>query len=65
MRPEIDDEQSILVFQPPTAGCPGDTILSTLFWICAGIVIGWNLPQPPWARMWQDKVIAAIKSVRK
>lgn len=22
---------------------------STLFWICVGILIGWNLPQPAWA----------------
>ena len=39
--------------------------MSTLFWICAGIVIGWNLPQPPWAKLWQDKVIAAIKGITK
>jgi len=24
-------------------------------------MIGWNLPQPPWAKVWQDKVVAAIK----
>lgn len=34
---------------------------SALFWICVGIVIGWNLPQPPWAKSLQDKAIAAIK----
>ena len=34
---------------------------STLFWICVGIFIGWNLPQPTWAKSLQDKVVAAIK----
>jgi hypothetical protein len=37
--------------------------VATLFWICVGIVIGWNLPQPPWAKAWQDKVVALIKGV--
>jgi hypothetical protein len=34
---------------------------STLFWVCVGILIGWNLPQPAWAKSLQDKVVAAIK----
>lgn len=34
---------------------------STLFWICVGIFIGWNLPQPAWVKSLQDKVVAAIK----
>jgi hypothetical protein len=34
---------------------------SALFWICIGIVIGWNLPQPPWAKSLQDKVVTAIR----
>jgi hypothetical protein len=34
---------------------------SILFWICVGILIGWNLPQPAWAKLLQDKTIAAIK----
>ena len=34
---------------------------STLFWVCVGILIGWNLPQPNWAKSLQDKVVAAIK----
>jgi hypothetical protein len=37
--------------------------MSTLFWIAVGIVIGWNLPQPPWAKEWQDKAVAAIKKI--
>ena len=36
-------------------------MLSTLFWICVGIFIGWNLPQPHWARSLQNRVVAAIK----
>jgi hypothetical protein len=37
--------------------------LGTLFWICVGILIGWNLPQPAWAKSLQDTVIAAIKGI--
>jgi di/tricarboxylate transporter len=36
---------------------------STLFWIGVGIVIGRNLPQPPWAKSLQDKVVNAIKDI--
>jgi hypothetical protein len=36
--------------------------MSTLFWIAVGIVIGWNLPQPPWARDLQAKAVAFIKN---
>ena len=35
---------------------------STLFWICVGILIGWNLPQPAWAKSLQDKVVSAINT---
>jgi hypothetical protein len=37
-------------------------MLSTLFWICVGIVIGWNLPQPPWAKALQDKTVASVRA---
>jgi hypothetical protein len=36
-------------------------MLSTLFWIAVGIVIGWNLPQPPWAKELQAKITGALK----
>jgi hypothetical protein len=36
---------------------------STLFWICVGILIGSNLPQPAWAKSLQDRAFAAIKGV--
>jgi hypothetical protein len=32
-----------------------------LFWICVGILIGWNLPQPAWEKTLQEKIVAAIK----
>lgn len=38
-------------------------MLTTLFWICVGILIGWNLPQPTWAKTMQEKVVAAIKQL--
>ena len=37
--------------------------MSTLFWIAVGMFIGWNLPQPTWARELQDKVVAAVKNL--
>jgi len=37
--------------------------MATLFWICVGMFIGWNLQQPPWARSLQEKVVATIKAV--
>ncbi len=36
-------------------------MLSILFWICVGIFIGWNLPQPDWAKSLQDKVVAMVR----
>jgi hypothetical protein len=36
---------------------------TTLFWICVGILTGWNLPQPAWAKTLQEKIVAAIKDV--
>ena len=32
---------------------------SMLFWVAVGIVIGWNLPQPRWAKELQDKLTNA------
>ena len=37
--------------------------MSTLFWIAVGMFIGWNLPQPTWARELQEKVVTAIKTL--
>ena len=33
----------------------------TLFWIAVGIVIGWNVPQPDWAKDLQAKIMGALK----
>ncbi len=38
-------------------------MITALFFIAIGIVIGWNLPQPPWARELQDKAREAIRSI--
>jgi hypothetical protein len=32
-------------------------MLAVLFGVAVGIVIGWNVPQPPWAKEIQDKVM--------
>ena len=37
--------------------------MSTLFWIAVGMFIGWNLPQPAWARELQEKAVAAIRNL--
>ena len=36
-------------------------MLLTLFWIAVGIVIGWNVPQPRWAKDLQAKIMGALK----
>lgn len=33
-----------------------------LTWLIVGLFIGWNLPQPVWAKTVQDKVVATVKS---
>ncbi|MFP4062470.1 MAG: hypothetical protein ACOC26_03675 [Halochromatium sp.] len=38
-------------------------LLIALFCVAVGIVIGWNWPQPPWAKETQDKVVGAVKGV--
>ncbi len=34
-----------------------------LVWILVGLVIGWNLPQPVWARVAQEWVVAKWNEV--
>jgi hypothetical protein len=36
-------------------------MILTLFWIAVGIVIGWNVPQPRWAKDLQAKMTDALK----
>jgi hypothetical protein len=38
-------------------------MLYALFWVLVGMFIGWNLPQPAWARELQDKVVGIVKGV--
>jgi len=38
-------------------------VLYTLFILAVGIVIGWNLSQPPWAKDLQDRVVHSVKSI--
>lgn len=35
-------------------------MLDTLFWIAIGAFVGWNFPQPFWAKMIQEKVQAML-----
>lgn len=32
-----------------------------LFWLVVGLFIGWNVPQPTYAKMVQDKVVKLAK----
>lgn len=38
-------------------------MLTMLFFIAVGIVIGWNLPQPTWAKELQDKAVNAVRGI--
>ncbi|MFZ0790980.1 MAG: hypothetical protein WAM94_15320 [Chromatiaceae bacterium] len=38
-------------------------MIEILFFIAVGIVIGWNLPQPPWAREFQEKVVLFFRDL--
>ena len=38
-------------------------MLQILFFVAVGIVIGWNLPQPAWARDLQAKAVRAIRDL--
>lgn len=38
-------------------------MLTMLLLIAVGIVIGWNWPQPSWAREWQQKVLDTFRSL--
>lgn len=38
-------------------------MLESLLLIAIGIVIGWNLPQPPWARDLQDKAVQFVRDL--
>jgi hypothetical protein len=35
----------------------------TLLVLIIGIFIGWNLPQPPWAKAFQDRVVDLLRSI--
>ena len=34
-----------------------------LIYILIGVLIGWNLPQPSWAKYIQDKLVAKVKGL--
>jgi hypothetical protein len=39
--------------------------MSTLITLVIGIFIGWNLPQPAWAKSIQDKVVGMIRGATR
>jgi hypothetical protein len=38
-------------------------MITALFFVAVGIVIGWNLPQPYWAKEAQQKVVDYVRSI--
>jgi hypothetical protein len=38
-------------------------MIYTLIILVVGIFIGWNLPQPPWARDLQTRVVGSVKEL--
>lgn len=38
-------------------------MITALFFVAVGIVIGWNLPQPQWAREAQQKLVETVRSI--
>lgn len=40
-------------------------MIETLFCIGIGILIGWNLPQPIWARELQDRVVDFLRNLAR
>ena len=39
--------------------------MSSLTTLVIGIFIGWNLPQPPWAKELQDTLVGVFRSATK
>jgi hypothetical protein len=37
-------------------------MLETLFWLALGAFVGWNFPQPEFAKRLQAKVLAVFKN---
>jgi hypothetical protein len=35
-------------------------MLDTLLWLAVGAFIGWNLPQPSWAKTLQEKIKSLV-----
>jgi hypothetical protein len=31
-------------------------MFNTVFWILVGVFVGWNFPQPEWAKTVQDRI---------
>jgi hypothetical protein len=36
--------------------------MGTLFWVLIGAFIGWNFPQPWWAKYIQDKIMEKLNN---
>lgn len=39
-------------------------MLDTLLWVAVGAFVGWNLPQPFWAKMCQNWIVTKWKAFK-
>jgi len=58
-------EKKNLKYMLDVKGCDinikkGETMLDILLWVAVGAFVGWNFPQPFWAKMMQEKIQAMI-----
>lgn len=35
--------------------------MGTLFWVLIGAFVGWNFPQPWWAKYIQEKIVTMVR----
>jgi hypothetical protein len=40
-------------------------MLSIIFWVVVGLVVGWHVPQPSWIKKAEDKAVDSAKKVLK
>ena len=38
-------------------------MLDSIFWVLVGLFIGWNLPQPTWAKYVQTMIMSWVSKV--
>jgi hypothetical protein len=55
-------QERVVWFRHSLNPAGGDQMFAVLIAVAIGIVIGWNWPQPPWAKDMQDRVVETFQS---